>query len=123
MKFLMAFMMFFISTVVSAQNVLVESHYIGGSPEKCAALLNEIDKDFEKVNYCDQDNDCKALELFERYGSWFSCSYPYINKDFNEELILKKIDSYLNLCLSGTIDCATPSKPICVNKKCVGSFK
>jgi hypothetical protein len=102
---------------------LLVIHSYGVSPAKsdCEALYNEIENDFIKANFCEQDSDCKVIELGGVHIK-FGC-FKFINKATDEAELYKKMQNYYIQCNREIDDCAPSPKPVCINKKCVASQK
>jgi hypothetical protein len=83
----------------------------------CIMLYREIENDLDKSNYCEQDGDCKTLELGGPFVK-FGC-FHFINNAVNGEEIYSKMERYYRQCSNVINECSPSPKPICVNKKCI----
>ncbi len=83
----------------------------------CDILYNEI-KDFQKEsNFCEEDDDCKALALIINHTR--NDCYYYINKDIDDSIFYTKLSDYGKRCTDMIDDCEPSLEVACVNKKCV----
>ncbi|MDD5195720.1 MAG: hypothetical protein PHQ96_08635 [Candidatus Omnitrophica bacterium] len=87
------------------------------SPGKCKALYKEIENDLKNANYCQEDEDCRTLELGGPLIE-FGC-YHFVNKDADAAPIHKKMFAYSLRCSEIINDCSAAPLPKCVHKKCV----
>ncbi|MCX8189819.1 MAG: hypothetical protein N3F05_01155 [Candidatus Diapherotrites archaeon] len=73
------------------------------------------------ANYCKSDVDCKAIVLGGEYIA-FGC-YHFVNKDFDQNSILSKVQRYKHEMKCSTIinRCAPVPEAKCVSGKCVHS--
>jgi hypothetical protein len=82
----------------------------------CQTTYDQIEQEFENANYCEQDADCKTIQLGGPYIE-FSC-YKYVNQQTNQTRLLQEIQEYDKKCDRAIDDCAQAPKPQCTNKKC-----
>jgi hypothetical protein len=86
-------------------------------PTQCEKLRKEIDNLWIEANYCNQDSDCKAIQLGGEYIE-FGC-WRYVNKDYNTDEIFQKLDSYVNTCPIPVNKCMPAPESVCRENKCV----
>ena len=86
------------------------------SPSHCKAVYEGVQNELEKSNYCEQNSDCRTMELGGPLVE-FGC-FHFVNKSVNTQEIYKRMIQYHQQC-SGIIDDCSPSpKPVCVKNKC-----
>ena len=87
------------------------------SPQKCKALHREIENDLKNANYCQEDSDCRTLELGGPLVE-FGC-FHFVNKNVDTSEIYKKMIIYSQRCSDLIDDCSAAPLPKCVDRKCI----
>ncbi len=83
----------------------------------CDMLHNEILLLAEEINFCEEDDDCKAFPLNEE-NIGTDC-YFYANKDVDKNIFHEKLLDYKKRCDIKNIDCELYSDLVCINNTCV----
>ncbi len=84
---------------------------------ECMDTYNEINRDLQNANYCENDSDCKTLPLAGPYIE-FGC-YHYINKNENSTDFYSRMNQYLADCERIIDLCMMSPEPKCESGKCV----
>ena len=89
----------------------------------CENWYENIENDFNKANFCEEDSDCKAIMLVGPYVE-FGC-YKFVNVLTDEEEFLNRVEEYDKKCAPAINRCAPAPDVVCDNNKCVpdGCFK
>ena len=95
------------------------------SEKSCKQLREEIENDFDVANYCEQDSDCKAIQLGGAYVE-LGC-YKFVNVATDKNKFLergglldrRRVEEYDKKCGQVSYKCAIAPQPTCVSGKCV----
>ena len=81
----------------------------------CETAYRNIEADFEKANFCENDNDCKAMEIgmFVQFGC-----YKFVNVNTQEQTFYDKMTEYYQHCNAPVDDCVLLPESVCVNNRC-----
>ncbi len=86
------------------------------SQSDCKTFYEEIENELDRANHCEQDSDCKTMELGGILIQ-FDC-FHFVNNAVDTEKIHAKMVKYYQQC-GGTVDnCAPSPKPTCIKNKC-----
>ena len=83
----------------------------------CKTMYYEIEKALEDANFCEQDSDCKTMDIGGMFVE-FGC-YKFVNKSTNEEKLYQRMGEYYKKCKPAINDCASSPESVCVDGKCV----
>lgn len=101
----------------TSQMLSTEIMVSGPTSYNCEAAYNSIEEDFEEANFCEEDKDCKTMEI-EGMFALFGC-YKFVNVKTNEQKFYDKMIEYYQHCEAPINMCASVPEVVCVSNKCV----
>lgn len=111
---ILLFILFVVGVFVYINYIKVPTGALPPPEESCELLYEEIENDFEKANYCEQDLDCKVIAL----GIEFDC-WKYVNKEVDENEFLRRVQEYDRRCNKAINNCMLAPDATCISSKCV----
>lgn len=83
----------------------------------CDRWHNDIENAFEEANFCEKDEDCKAVALGGPYVE-FGC-FKFVNVKVDESELFRRVKMYDEKCDIAIDKCAPVPEVTCVLDKCI----